>query len=439
MGLLSEREQSELAKLADLHGERDRIEDAAPKLEFQADSLHKSLVEEYGDADILSLGDSLFLDEIIRRLQAERNVVNEQFAKVIDEAAFLDAQKQHTRAVEARARAEAHVQNLEGHLEQAEGALAVARHNPSQMEQAEYFGGIPALNGMCSVDLQSAADTGCPIAKLKLKNTVDFAARNVENATKTSAENIEDVVEGRRKQLSNAKRALAESQNEEKECEDTIQAFAEQRQATLQIQKRATERISRLDWIAHRARAAHDSAQEARQRIASLTTEIDETRKTAEAIREGLKRAMSDFSGSFNRVIAALIGEDVTAGASFHGRAVHVNLTCRGDFTSAAIETIKILAFDLSVLLSSIEGRGHHPRFLIHDGPREADMSAAIYRRFFVLAREFERAAGGLEPNFQYIITTTEPPPDEICQTPWLLDPVLDASTNNGRLLKVDL
>jgi len=201
----------------------------------------------------------------------------------------------------------------------------------------------------------------------------------------------------------------------------------------------ATERLSKLQWIAGRARAVHDAAEKERQNIVTLTKEIENTKKTAEAIREDFKRVMSDFSATFNRVIAALIGEDVSAGASFHGRTVQVNLTCRGDFTSAAIETIKILAFDLAVLASSIEGRGHHPRFLVHDGPREADMSAAIYRRFFILAREFERAAKDAEPNFQYIITTTEPPPDEIRQEPWLLAPVLDASTQEGRLLKVDL
>lgn len=439
MGLLSDREQSALAQLADLHAERDRLEEAAPKLEFEALSLHQSLVHEYGNADIPSLDDSLFLDEIIRRLDAERKLIDEQFVIITDEALFSQAQKKLTRAVEARTKAQSHVQTLEGKLEQAEGGLRIAIHNTTQQEQVDYYGSIPAADGVCSVNLQAAADAGCPIAQLKLKNAINFAARSAEQVIKTSVESIKDAVDRTRQQLVEARNALAEHQKHEQECERAISEYAEQRNNALQIQRRATERISRLDWIARRARSTNDSAQAARQKISDVTKEIEETRKTAEAIREGLKQTMSEFSDTFNRVIAAVIGDDVSAGASFYGRAVQVNLTCRGDFTSAAIETIKILSFDLAVLLSSIEGRGHHPRFLIHDGPREADMSAAIYRRFFVLAREFERAGGALGPNFQYIITTTEPPPDEICQSPWLLDPVLDASTNGGRLLRVDL
>jgi len=40
---------------------------------------------------------------------------------------------------------------------------------------------------------------------------------------------------------------------------------------------------------------------------------------------------------------------------------------------------------------------------------------------------------------FQYIITTTEPPPDDVKTKPWLLDPVLNATEGTGRLLGVDL
>lgn len=45
---------------------------------------------------------------------------------------------------------------------------------------------------------------------------------------------------------------------------------------------------------------------------------------------------------------------------------------------------------------------------------------------------------GGREPNYQYIVTTTEPPPTALQEEPWLRL-VLDASTPEGRLLGVDL
>jgi len=441
LDMLSEREQAELAKLSSLHTQRDQAESNAPKLEHEARSYHRTLTEEYGD-ELPSLADSLFLDEIIRRLDGERKTLDEQFSKIIDEPAFEAAQKRQTKAIEARSKAETALETLTRNLKQAEEVVEMVRHNASQQDKVDYYASLPdPADGVCKVSLQAAADLGCPVALKKVLNqkTVDFATGSVDHGVRKEGENLESSVAAIKVQIEKATSVLKEAQTEEKECGKEMHALGERQQATMLIRKRATERLSKLQWIAGRARTVHDAAEKERQSIVNLTKDIENTKKKAEAIREDFKRVMSDFSATFNRVIAALIGEDVSAGASFHGRSVQVSLTCRGDFTSAAIETIKILAFDLAVLASSIEGRGHHPRFLVHDGPREADMSAAIYRRFFILAREFERAAGEAEPNFQYIITTTEPPPDEIRKEPWLLDPILDASTQEGRLLKIDL
>ena len=95
------------------------------------------------------------------------------------------------------------------------------------------------------------------------------------------------------------------------------------------------------------------------------------------------------------------------------------------------------VAFDLTVLVMGIQGISKHPRFLVHDGPRVADLSKAIYNRYFEFAEDLERRAKG-HPNFQYIITTTEPPPERFRKDPYLrLE--LDASTQEGRLLKCNL
>lgn len=78
-----------------------------------------------------------------------------------------------------------------------------------------------------------------------------------------------------------------------------------------------------------------------------------------------------------------------------------------------------------------------HPRFLLHDGPRVADLSPSIHQRYFEFAADLEKRAGG-KPNFQYIITTTEPPPPEFQVEPYLRLR-LDASRPEDRLLKRDL
>ena len=57
------------------------------------------------------------------------------------------------------------------------------------------------------------------------------------------------------------------------------------------------------------------------------------------------------------------------------------------------------------------------------------------YSYIFRLALEAERAAD--EPTFQYIITTTEPPPEDL-QKSKHLRLRLDASTQEGRLFTID-
>ena len=73
-----------------------------------------------------------------------------------------------------------------------------------------------------------------------------------------------------------------------------------------------------------------------------------------------------------------------------------------------------VLAFDISSIAASISGIGHHPRLLIHDSPREGDMEEPLFHQLFQIARNLELLFGDNEPSFQYIITTTTPPPAEV-------------------------
>lgn len=106
-------------------------------------------------------------------------------------------------------------------------------------------------------------------------------------------------------------------------------------------------------------------------------------------------------------------------------------------YNSAALDAAYNVMFDLTVLVMAIQGKSKHPKFLLHDGPRVADISPAIYHRYFEFAEDLERRAKG-RPNFQYIITTTEPPPERFKTEPYLRLK-LDASRPEDRFLKCNL
>jgi hypothetical protein len=67
-------------------------------------------------------------------------------------------------------------------------------------------------------------------------------------------------------------------------------------------------------------------------------------------------------------------------------------------------------------------------------------MARVIYERFFFYAAGIERMfATPDDASFQYLITTTTPPPKSMRQgSRWLLEPVLDSRNKEKRLLRED-
>ena len=105
------------------------------------------------------------------------------------------------------------------------------------------------------------------------------------------------------------------------------------------------------------------------------------------------------------------------------------------DATGEAIGTAgRVIGFDLACLVAGTAGLGHHPRFLIHDSPREADLERTAYYRLFQWAVELEKRFGN-QPPFQYILTTTTPPPPALAGPPYVCL-TLDARESAGLLLK---
>jgi hypothetical protein len=78
-----------------------------------------------------------------------------------------------------------------------------------------------------------------------------------------------------------------------------------------------------------------------------------------------------------------------------------------------AYQVLEVLLGDVVFLLdSAVSEASNHPGFLVHDCPREADMSELLYREFFLTAAEAAEQLGkGDEVPFQFIVTTTSAPP----------------------------
>jgi hypothetical protein len=77
-----------------------------------------------------------------------------------------------------------------------------------------------------------------------------------------------------------------------------------------------------------------------------------------------------------------------------------------GPREAEAFRVLEILIADLACLLDSCRLQSHHPGLLVHDSPREAELSDATFYRLMDVLREIAAEWGDKAP-FQYIVTTT--------------------------------
>ena len=137
--------------------------------------------------------------------------------------------------------------------------------------------------------------------------------------------------------------------------------------------------------------------QASRTRLIVLEREHDENRALLQGIyNKAVRSVLSDGYGGRVKFSPSEIGFEIIHGPAMSGEAV---------------ETLTVLMADISAMLYSCTGRGCMPGFLVHDSPREADLSGRVYRSFFEYVAGLQKEYPEDQIPFQYIVTTTSAPP----------------------------
>jgi hypothetical protein len=178
--------------------------------------------------------------------------------------------------------------------------------------------------------------------------------------------------------------------------------------------RRARDR-RRQEWLgaakiaedARRLEGTHSDLGLAQTEITSVTEREDRLKEDLQAHRPRHAEVLARLSKLFEYVCRALLGAQTDAGLSVTGQGLRAEVQVGG----TAMESLKAVAFDVAAMLMSMEGRTSLPALLIHDSPREADLGLSHYHRLFRLMAKLE---AGSEPSFQYIVTTTTDPPEEM-------------------------
>ena len=314
--------------------------------------------------------------------------------------------------------------------------LEVAQGKASKATQIAGIHSLPPSAGSCSQPLDEAWRSRCPLAKTRIE---DEDIRKALEVAQTEEDFVAVEVKQLERQLASRKAKLDERQMDRAPVAAELRRL-ESDQLRIQNEIRPHEdRLKVAEQLRRNLREALQAQETNEGEIKSLESQkslLDaqlDSSKTLHILR------MGDFSRLYDFLVKELLGAEVTAKVDFAGKSIEPTVEFHGRLDSAALETVRLLAFDLTSMTSSIIGSGHHPRFLMHDSPREADLSQGIYQSLFLYAQRLVQEAGGPHSaSFQYIITTTEPPPLSQQTPDWLICEPLDASKPETRLLRVD-
>lgn len=437
LGLIDTNEQAELEKNQSYLKHKNDAEKNAPLLRFRGDSVCERLRSARPDfrAD---LSGADFLQAVADEWTSRAKASTKQLEKFEPSAALKQARTDWVIARSALQTAEKREHAIRGQLLALDQQLRQLRDEPSadaDAALAAWFKEREAdTDAMCGHTLAAAIEHECPLAigrKLPVEKPPASPLDTTAEIKRVTAQQAEATAQLERAQLLIAARRAAVTKADE--------ALQKTTAADDTLRAEISRQLAEEEGIAAEAKRAHADKKESDRlatSVADWETKIRRSQEIQAVLREKNSAVLSAFSETFGRVARAILENDeMKSEIRFRGRKIQPALKDGIDLTSAALETLKIISFDLAALVSGIEGRGLHPLFHIHDGPREADMDASIYQNIFHLIRSLEEAYGQRVPAFQYIITTTEPPPEELLRAPWLIEPPLDASEPNGKLL----
>ncbi|HEX9736560.1 MAG TPA: hypothetical protein VGG06_31730, partial [Thermoanaerobaculia bacterium] len=338
------------------------------------------------------------------------------------------------RAVEAEALAGRDLEEAKGRLAMEQAAIEQLEGQAKGDKQTDLLAALPPPRDYCNVPMKLARERGCPLAATR---PADLAERRSERSAAEELNVQRDLVRALKANVEQKRTAQEAARTATREARRSYlaaaTAFDEERGPLLDEQAR----LGQAQRLVDDAEDAWTQSTQQAEAVRTLGADIEASYARQEDLRRSGRQALGRFSATFDYVLRALLGDEVEGRVDTSGRALALLVEHRGERDSAALATVKLLAFDLAAITDSVQGRGCFPRFLLHDGPREADMAADIYERLFLYARRLEECFSG-EPGFQYIVTTTTTPPTDFLREPWLRLRLAGAPAEE-RLLRMDL
>lgn len=281
---------------------------------------------------------------------------------------------------------------------------------------------------VCSVPIEEALAKGCGLSnalpdekkiqdeKTSKQNQITISEqaivtyKNSQTQYNTAIQNLDRQINEVRRQILNLESRVVDDQKAQRQKWYETKSIEEKATRLVNYQENKDKTDAELKNFPDRETEFREKLQKLRSQHSQILTRLGEL---------------------FTYICSAFLGSGDTK-LELTGKGIQASVKVGG----TAMETLKVVAFDIAAMLMSVEGKTVLPAFLLHDSPREGDLGISIYHRFFHLPIELEKL--GDEPLFQYIVTTTSPPPEEFSNTKYIVLK-LDGTDASKRLLKINL
>lgn len=397
------------------------------RLDWQIRRAHTTLAARLGETAAGAVGTSL-------AATAFKSAATERLSRALnlpDDVGFPEIEMLRRQRDEARMqleRAKSELAQVDTRIDEKQKTLSMLRGQLPEAHASLDKQRIP-ICPVCKVPIDQVKAQGCGIAL----NAFDI------DALQEAVYRTEEAVQNQQQEIAELTRKKPVISIE---VETARQRYTKFDDAVRKVEKAQLQRSSAIrnhqrllfdaeryeDLVTERANTERN-CRSSEQRLADLKGSLS-------AHRSAASDSLRTLSEKFDSVLRELVPGDIAGEAKLDRNGLTLRALLGGERSTAAIESLKVIAFDLAVLAMTIEGRTCLPGFLIHDSPREADLGRSIYHRLFDFAETLE--AAGPTPLFQYIVTTTTEPPERFQEDP-RLRLILRGAPAEDRLLKADL
>ena len=194
---------------------------------------------------------------------------------------------------------------------------------------------------------------------------------------------------------------------------DALWAGVREKRHDLRDLKRAEEQI--VLWTEHQRRPGEfKELDDCQEKLKETTEKIEKTEKRLAKLLEQHADNRELLASIFSGAVKAVLTSGTYDGrVSLDNRELEFRITHGHAMSGEAVETLSVLLADVACLVyNSVSEKARLPGILLHDSPREADLGLRIYHSFIRLVGALQDHFGAPDKcPFQYILTTTTPPP----------------------------